>query len=796
MFRIISRLILRNRIALLITLTLVTVYFGWQATKISLSYEFAKILPAHDPDFKAYNDFKKQFGEDGTVMVIGIADSQFFQLHKFNDWYNLGKEIMQIEGIEAVVSEGELFNIVKNEEKKAFDIKPLVISPLKTQHQLDSIVTIIDNLPFYEGFIRNGESGARLMAITFDKTKINTKNRIEIVKSVKDKAEAFGKKHNLKIHISGMPYIRTAISGKVVHELKLFLILALLVCSLVLMFFFRNLVIVFFSVIVVCISVVWSLGIIQMFGYKITVLSGLIPPILIVIGIPNAILLLNKYHRDFRKHGNKIKALQQMVQRIGITTFLANVTTAIGFFVFYFTRSNVLMEFGLVASVCVMSTWIISLILIPVIFSYLPPPKVKHTRHVEAKKMSLILKTIDHIVHKQTSKVYITVVVICLIALYGTTKLGTVGYVVDDLPKNDPVFVDMKFFEKNFKGVLPLEFSIGVKEKKGIMDPTVLQKLNRLSRMLSKYPELSKPLTIVDGIKFSYQALNDGDRKFYILPGALDLARLNEYTGEVKEKQSMFKSFLDSNQQTTRVSVQMADIGSVRMNRLMSELQPRVDSIFPEKKFDVKITGNSLIFLKGNSYLFKNLIESIALAIILISILMFGLFVSLRMILFSIVPSVIPLLITAGIMGFAGVSLKPSTILIFSIAFGIASDQTIYFLTRYRQEIRHRHVAISKAVSITIAETGISMIYTAIILFSGFFIFTASDFGGTAALGKLISVTLLVAMLTNIILLPCFLISFERRLTTRAFLEEPLIDVYDEEEDIEVEELEIKKKED
>lgn len=793
MFRFIARFILRNRIFLLIAVGLLTAFFLWRATEIKLSYDFARILPANDPWYVAYEKFKQQFGEDGSVMVIGVEDKNFFRKDKFNDWYILGKEIKQIDGIEAVVSEASVFNVVRNDEKKIFEVRPILQNPASTQQELDSIKQVIDNLPFYENFIRNSETGGRLMAVTFDKNKLNTKNRIEIVELIKEKAEVFGKKHSLHIHISGLPYIRTAITGKVAAELKLFLVLALLVCSVVLFIFFRSFMIVFFSAIVVCIGVVWSLGIIEVCGYKITILSGLIPPLIIVIGIPNSILLLNKYHTEFRKHGNKIKALQQMVQRIGLTTFLANVTTSIGFFVFYFTHSVLLMEFGMVASLCVMATWMISLILIPVIFSFLPVPHVKHTKHLQAKRMGVILSWIDNLVHRHTRKVYITVIALVVLALYGTSKLSTVGYVVDDLPKNDPVYVDMKFFEHHFKGVLPLEFSIDTQEKNGVMEIVTLQKIKNLTRKLSEYPELSKPLSIIDGIKFFYQAYNDGNKKYYILPGSVELAKMNEYTGDLKNKNQMFRSFLDSNKRTTRISVQMADIGSVKMNTLTNELRLRADSIFPPDKYKVNITGNSLIFLKGNDYLAKNLMESIALAIILISIIMFFLFVSFRMILFSILPSLIPLLITAGIMGYAGVPLKPSTILIFSIAFGLASDQTIYFLTRYRQEIRHRHVPISKAVSITIGETGLSMIYTSVILFSGFFIFTASGFGGTASLGKLISVTLLVAMCANIILLPSFLISFERRLTTKAFLEEPLIQVYNEEEDVELDDLEIDK---
>ncbi len=791
MFPAISRIILRNRPALLVIIGVLTVFFGWRAFKIELSYDFARILPVTDSNYIEYQNFKATFGEDGSVMVIGVEDKNFFQLEKFNDWYALGKEIKSIDGIEAVVSLAHIYNITRNDEEKKFDVKPIVTQPIKSQQELDSIKNVIDNLPFYQGFISNKETGAAGMAITFDKKKLNTKSRIDMVNEIREKADAFSKKHDLPIHISGLPFIRSAITGKVAHELELFLLLAIVVCSIILFIFFRSGVIVFFSVIVVLIGVVWSLGTIELLNYKITILSGLIPPLIIVIGLPNSILLLNKYQTEYKRHGNKIKALQQMIVRIGITTFLANLTTAIGFGVFYFTNSILLMEFGLVAAINVMSTYVISLVLIPIIFSYLPPPKVKHVKHLQAKRMGFILDTIDGWVHRHYRLIFGVVIGLLVISFYGISKLSTVGYVVDDLPKKDPVYVDMKFFEKNFKGVLPFEISIDTKEKGKALKPQTLQKINRLSKTLSKYDELSRPLSVVDGIKFSYQAFNDGNPKYYILPGTIDLAKLSDYTGNVKNKQGMFKSFLDSNKQITRVSVQMADVGSVRMKELVSEIKPRVDSIFNPDEYNVTVTGNSLIFLKGNDYLFSNLMESIVLAIILISIIMFSLFVSFRMVLFSIIPSLIPLVITAGIMGFTQIPLKPSTILVFSIAFGLASDQTIYFLTKYRHEMKSGHVTISKAVTLTISETGLSMIYTAIILFAGFFIFTASGFGGTAALGKLISVTLLVAVCSNLILLPAFLIALEKRLTTKAFLQEPLIHVLDEDEDVELDDLEI-----
>lgn len=794
MFSWLARFILRNRILLLVVIGAITVFMGYKAFDIQLSYDFAKILPAGDPDFKAYERFKKTFGEDGSVMVIGIEDKNFYQLEKINDWWQLGEDIKKIDGIEALVSVARLYNVVKNEESRKFELKPLMKEKFTTQQQVDSMHAIINSLPFYKGYIYNPETGATVMAVTFDKNKLNTKSRIDIINYVKERVLAFGEKNHLDVHMSGMPYIRTSLTQKVSEEMKLFMLLAFLVTAIILFAFFRSFQVVIFSLLVVLVGVVWSLGTIALLGFKITILSGLIPPLIIVIGVPNSILMLNKYQTEYTRHGSQAKALARMIIRMGFTTFLANVTTAIGFFVFYFTHSRLLMEFGLVAAANVFTTYLISLFLIPIVFSYLPVPKVKHTKHLEGKRLNKMLTRVDKWVHLHTRAVYITVIIIVLISFYGMTKLTTVGYVVDDLPKKDPIYLDMRFFEHNFKGVLPLEFSIDTKKEGGALKVQTLQKVNRLEKLLNQYDIFSKPIAIVDAIKFTYQAYNDGDPKFFVLPGSVQLAELSGFVGDVKGKEQLFKSFIDSTKRMTRVSVQMADIGSVKMDKLLKELKPRTDSIFPPKDYKVNITGNSLIFLKGSNYLFKNLMESIALAIFLITIIMILLFMSLRMILISILPSLIPLIMTAGLMGFFHIPLKPSTILIFSIAFGIASDQTIYFLTKYRQEMRSNPVmSISKAVTITIRETGVSMIYTSIILFFGFFIFSASNFGGTASLGKLISFTLLMAMCSNLVLLPAFLVSLERKLTTKAFLQEPLFQLHNEDDDIDLDELEIRK---
>jgi predicted RND superfamily exporter protein len=214
------------------------------------------------------------------------------------------------------------------------------------------------------------------------------------------------------------------------------------------------------------------------------------------------------------------------------------------------------------------------------------------------------------------------------------------------------------------------------------------------------------------------------------------------------------------------------------MKALVDSLRPKIDSIFNPKDYNVVLTGHSLVFLKNNDYLLANLYESLLIEIILIALVGMALFRSVRIILLSKLPCLIPLVITAGVMGFLDIRFKPSTILIFSIAFGIASDGTVYFLTKYRQELK-KGLTAPQAISLAVKETGLSMVYTNIILFFGFIIFAASSFGGTVAMGILVSLTLVVSMCTNLILLPAILLSIDNRKTEKEILEKPLIELED-----------------
>lgn len=783
MWKSFSTLLLRNKLVFTVTVLLLTLFMSWKASRMELSYEFAKILPDNDSTFIEYQKFKKQFGEDGNVMVIGFQDKDLFQLEKFRDWHKLAGDIKNISGIKDILSISTIYRMVLDDSLEKFEFVPLIQHPIASQQEVDSLKEEILSLPFYEGIIYNKETGATLIAITFKKKDLDSKRRLEMVDEIRAIGDAFSKKYNLELHYSGMPYIRSSLMTKVSNEMSLFLALAVGVTALILWLFFRSVITVLYSLVVVVIGVVWSIGIMELFGYKITVLSGLIPPLIMVIGLPNCIFLINKYHSEIVAHGNKIKALQRSIETIGVTLFLANITTAIGFGVLYFTKSSMLVEFGVVASVSVLATYFITLILVPVILNLLPIPKPKHTKHQEGKRITKVLDVIDRLVQNRRGAIYLTTTIVTVISLWGMTFIDMNGYVVDDLPEKDPVYADLHFFEQHFKGVLPFEISIDTKKPNGLFSENAktLYKIKRLESLMAEYPIFSKPLSIVEGVKFAYQSYRGGRPKFYSLPGVSDLKVLSEFTGSLKGQNSKLQNFIDTAKQITRVSYQARDIGSKKMKELMSELRPRIDSIFNPAEYDVHTTGHSLVFLKSNDYLLSNLLESLVIEIILIAIVGIALFRSVRIIILSKLPCLIPLVITAGVMGFLDIRFKPSTILIFSIAFGISSDGTIYFLAKYRQELKKYKKTASAAISSAIKDTGLSMVYTSIILFCGFAIFAASSFGGTVAMGILVSLTLLMSMFTNLILLPAILLSIHRKSIKQEIIEEPLIDIDEEE---------------
>lgn len=770
MWKYIARWILRYRVTNLIIIGLITLFFAFQMRSLKLLYELPQMLPENHPTLIAYENFKKEFGQDGAVMFAGAINHTIFQLDHFNALYDLSHQLQEIDGVEGAVSAAQIYTLVKNTKEKKFDFKAVVSKRPETQHELDSLKNIIYSLPFYDGLLYNRESDVFLIMITLDKDILNTKERVPLIYSIKKAIDEYAQKEGVDIHLSGLPYIRTITSDLIKTELNKFVLYALFVAAFILFVFFRSFKMVFFPVLTVAISVIWTLGMTSLLGYKITILTGIIPPLLIIIGIENSIFLLNKYIAEYNIHQNKMKALTRMVSRIGSANFLTNATTAAGFAAFIITGNDMLVEFGIVASLNIFGIYLLTLFLIPIFFSFKGTPKPRQLSNVENGIVSKIVDQILLIVSKYRSRIYVFSLIIFLIGIYGVTKLKTTGNIVDDIPKDDVLYQDLLFFEKHFNGVMPFEITIDTKKPRGILQLSTIQKIEQLQDVLITYPELSRPMSLTEVVKFSKQAFYNGDEKKYTLPNNQEKNFILAYMPKIDSgNQNTLNSFVDNDLRRTRVTVQMANIGTNEIEALKNDLQPKIDEIFDSEKYDVELTGTSVVFLEGTKYLIKNLLQSLLLALIAISLLMALLFTSARMIVLSLIPNLLPQLLTAAMMGYFGISIKPSTILIFSIALGISVDNSIHFLSRYRLHLIHNNWQIKISVMNALKETGFSMVYSSIVLFFGFYIFTLSKFGGTEAMGYLISFTLLIALISNLFLLPSFLLTLDKFMTTRAF---------------------------
>lgn len=793
MFKYIVRFILRQRLGIIITIAIITAFMGYKALNIKLSYEMAQMLPETDSTFINYKKFKNTFGEDGAVLFIGIQDKGLFELDKYNDWYDLSYELKKIHGVQEVVSIAKIYTLLKNDNLKKFEFKNIIPQKPKTQEEVDKIKNEILSLPLYNELVYNKKNSSTIMAITLDKKSINNKNRITLINNIKNTAEKFSKKNNIDLHYSGLPYIRTITSTKIKTELILFVVLALLIAAIVLFLFFRSFKSVLPSITIVIISVIWAMGIIVLLGYEITFLTGIIPPLLIIIGVENCIFLINKYHLEYKTHGNKVKALSRVISRVGPATLLTNLTTAAGFAAFIITRNKILVEFGVVATINIIIIYILTILLIPIFNSYFDPPNIKNTKHLDNATTNFIIAKITNLILNHRTKIYIISICLSVIGIYGVTKLKTTGKIVDDISTKSDLYKDLIFLQKQVKGILPFEISIDTKKDKGVMRLSTLKKIDKLQKILAEYPEFSKPLSIVEVAKTAKQAFYKGDTSMYSLPNSQEKNFILSYLPDQKlNKKTILTSFVDTNMRYTRITIQMSNIGTTEIQKIKDELRPKIDSIFSPAKYNVTMTGKSIVFLKGTNYMIKNLIQSLLLAILIIILLMALLFSSAKMITISFIPNILPQLLTAALMGFVAISIKPSTILIFSVALGISVDNAIHFLSRYRFQLKLNNNDIKKSVIMALNETSYSMIYSSIVLFLGFGIFIFSDFGGTQAVGFLIPFTLFIAVLSNLILLPSLLLTLDKKITTKAF-KEPLLEIFDEEEDIDLEELDVKK---
>ncbi len=766
-----GQFILKRRIILLFLLLMATGVMTYYATQVKLSYEFTRAIPTDNPKYQEYQSFLKKFGGDGNMLVLGFDSKDFYSVAYFNEVANLQQALKQVVGVTGILSIPDAVNLRNDRVQQQLVPEKIFQYPFQGQAQLDSAKQVFNQLPFYKTLLYSDSGNAYLMGVSVNGDTINSKGRTRLINNIMKQVNLFEEKTKSSLHISGLPFIRTTVGNRIKDEMNWFLIGSLILSAVTLLIFFRSLSAMLMSLVVVGIGVVWSIGTMVLFGYKITLLNALIPPLIVVIGIPNCIYFLNKYHTAYREIGDKDKALITMVGRMGIVTLFCNIAAAIGFAVFALTKSALLQEFGIVAGINIMALFVISLIFIPAVLSFLKPPKNRHTKYLDNAFLEKVLVRIERWTFHHAKWVYGITIVISVFAIAGIFRLKSEGFIVDDLPKNDKIYTDLKWFEAHFGGVMPLEILVDTKKKNGLLRNTApVSKINELSAFIGARPETARPLSFAEGLKFAKQAYYDGDTLSYDVPYEGDLAFMSPYLKQRSDSNAgtgvskIISSFMDSTKQVARITVNMKDVGSAQLPLMIADYQKKANEIFDTASYHITFTGSSITFLEGSSFIIRGLKESIFWAFLLITLCMLYLFRSFRILVCSLIPNLIPLLITAGTMGWIGITLKPSTVLVFSVALGIAIDVTIRFLINYKQELPHYNNQVAQTLVQTIRHTGISIIYTSLVLIAGFIIFCISDFGGTKALGWLTSLTLVVGTITNLVLLPVLILYFQRRL--------------------------------
>ena len=771
-----ARIILKNRIIILVILSALTIFLGYQWKNLSMTYTEANLLPKDHIVNKQYQQFLDKFGEEGNLVVIGFQDPKFFTPKNYAAWNELMTGLKNSKEVDLVVSLNDLKKLEKDTVNEKFVLTPFIDQKkaLDPEYLKKVQYDLFHNLPFYEGLLFNKQSGSIRSAIYINKALVNTPERKTfILENLVPKIDKFEKTTGVDLKVSGMPYIRTINADNMKGEIGLFIGAALFTVSLIFFFFFRSFRATFISICILIIGVIWSFGTLGLFHYKITILTAIIPPLIIVIGITNCIFLINKYQQEIKLHNNQAKALQRIISKIGVSTLMTNLTTAIGFATFMITGNDLLFEFGLVTSINVISVYLLTLLIVPIIYSFMSIPGERHLYHLNKTYISTLLNFVENVVKNKRKVIYTIYGLLLVFSVIGVSQMKVSGSLIGEMPKSASFYKDILFYEKEFNGVMPLEIMINTKHKKGVMKLSTMKKMDELQNTIAELPELSKPVSVVNLVKYSKQAFYNGNPEYYQLPTSQEQTFILSYAKNATKnsKDNLMKSYVDSTGQYARITTFMKDIGTQEMARVEKKLRSKIAEIFPEDRYEVTLTGKALVFQKGTSYLVDNLIESLIFAILVIAGLMLYLFRSFKMVMASVITNILPLCITSGLMGYFGIPLKPSTILVFSIAFGISVDNAIQFMAKYKHDLIQSNGKVKKSVFSALRETGISTFYTSVVLILGFATFTLSSFSGTIALGGLISCTLAFAMFANLLVLPALVLTFEKKKAKKEDLE-------------------------
>jgi len=735
----------------LFAVILISIFLGYFIKDLRFNYVFEDFFPVDDPDLAYYQKFKQMFNNDNDYLLIGVInESGVFEKEFLTNLDSLTQTLNTVDNVTHV-------NSLTNVERPAITPLGLFKIPLvhvndPSRYSQDSL-RIFQNRLLVESLISDdSKATAILLKHDFLQSKEGADKLVNDVTSIVSKF-SFD-----KVYIAGKTYAQGVFIEKMKVELAIFLSASILLVIGFLAFAYRSWWGVLVPLLVVMLATVWILGTMGLTGKTLDILMVLLPTIMFVVGMSDVVHIMTKYIEQLRLGFSKEEAIKTTFREVGLATFLTSLTTSIGFLTLLTASIAPIQEFGVYTALGVFMAFIVAFALLPSCLVFLKKPKVSEKVVNRSAWFGTLSKSFL-LVLKHGKLVIATNLILTAIAVFGVTQIVINTYLIEDLPQDAPLKQAFLFFDRNFGGSRPFEVTAEVKNGHDIFDPEVLKEIDNVESYLRNDFEAGNVVSPVTMIKGLNQAINGGVTSKYKLPEtAKDWNKVNRYLKRADSRELSFK-LITSDKQTGRISMRVGDIGSNLSLQRTEDLKEFIRTETDTSLVSFVVTGTSNLIDKNNEYLSRNMFQGLAIAFAVVALIAGVMFKSLRMILITLIPNIIPLLLVAGIMGLAGVTLKLSTSIIFTIAFGIAVDDTIHFISKLKIELS-KGKPLLYALKRTYLSTGKAITVTSLILSGGFLTLLLSSFGGTFYTGLLISLTLIFALVIDLTLLPVLVLYF------------------------------------
>lgn len=732
---------------------LITAGLGYHLKDIRFDYDFENFFPSHDEETTFFFDYRDDFESDNDFLLIsieneaGIFDASF--LKKVDKLSNALTKVKHVELVRSITSEKEYF------------IYPGGATSSKAYIDLSDFDAKRDSTRIYKNdelintFIsRNGKA---ICIFLKHEDYLSKKKSDKLVKDVKAKIE----KLNIKdTRIAGRAVGQAYYINKMIFELTLFFGLSIFLIILFLYIAFKSIWGILIPQVVIVASLVWTVGGMGLFDEPINIILTVLPSILFVVCMSDVIHLVSRYLDALRVEKDTFTAIKVAVKEVGMATFLTSLTTAIGFFSLYFVRVQPIQMFGIILGFGVMIAFFLTFLTLPILFYIFPGPKHVRTANPKNHFWKSFLEKSFLFVLKKRKGIIITSIIVVVVSIVGLLQVETNNFMMDDLKESEKMKQDFNFFDDTFGGIRPFELAVKVKGKdKEVWDKDIIQKLDSIETYLENEFGVTVKMSLPKVLKTLNRSSHAGNAEYYEIPTTNSKIRTFKRIVKVADKGKFVNSIIDSTERKTRISGTIPDLGNKLAREKTEKFYVFLKKNNLEQDIEIKVTGTGYLLDKNMRYLAVSLVNGLGFSIVLVALIIGFVYRSGRILIISVIVNVIPLMFIAAYMGFTGVELKTSTSIIFTIAFGIAVDDTIHFLGKFKHELMKGKGKLY-ALKRSYLSTGKAMILTTLILSSGFLLLIFSSFLGTFYMGLLLCITFLVALVCDLTLLPVLLLLF------------------------------------